>query len=265
MKMPMTSWAQQTLDNRSTRRQQGQALWRGGLLAAGGLQVLQALWIPAVAGLPEVVPPMSDVELVARYPTDAAGQGPYAEISQAYGEKSYAGGQPLRPSRIENWILYYTNVEREAASLRPLTHDPAISTIARKHSQNMIRSGLFEHEINGKDPTDRALEAGYNCRAYHGDGSYSFGLSENIYEYPKITNWSQMSTEIVPTSFHSDQTMALALVRGWMNSPGHRRNILDTSARRIGIGVAIREHRIARSAGLRQETVFATQNFSSCQ
>jgi len=207
---------------------------------------------------------MFDVEPAARYPVDAAVQAPYVEISQADDGKGYAGGQPLSPSRIENWILYYTNAEREAAGLRPLTHDPAISTIAREHSRNMARFGLY-HEIHGKDPTDRALEAGYNCRAYHGDGSYSFGLSENIYEYPKITEWSKMSTEIVPTSFHGDQAMALALIRGWMNSPGHRRNILASSARRIGIGVAIQEHEIARSAGLRQETVFATQNFSSCQ
>ena len=203
-------------------------------------------------------------EPAARYPADAAGQAPYMEISQAYDGKGYAGGQPLSPSRIEKWIFHYTNAEREAAGLRSLIHDPAISTIAREHSRNMTRFGLY-HEIHGKDPTDRALEAGYNCRAYRGDGSYSFGLSENIYEYPKITEWSTMSTKIVPTSFHSDQTMAFALVQGWMNSSGHRRNILDSSARRIGVGVAIREHRIARSAGLHQETAFATQNFSSCQ
>ena len=214
----------------------------------------------------EATPPMFDIDVepVARYPADAAGQIPYVEISQAYDEKGYTSGQPLSSSRIENWIVYYTNVERRSAGLRPLTYDPSISTIAREHSQNMTRFGLY-HEINGKGPTDRALEAGYDCRTYHGDGSYSFGLSENIYEYPKITEWSAISTEVVPTSFHRDQTMALALVRGWMNSPGHRRNILDSSARRIGIGVAIREHRIARSSGLHQETVFATQKFSSCQ
>ncbi|KKZ14451.1 MAG: hypothetical protein TH68_04720 [Candidatus Synechococcus spongiarum 142] len=217
--------------------------------------------------MPEATPLMFDVEPMVHYPADVAGQAPYMEISQGYDEydeKDYAGGQPLSPSSIENWIIHYTNAEREAAGLRPLSHDPAISAIAREHSRNMIRFGLY-HEIHGKDPTDRALEAGYTCRAYHGDGSYSFGLSENIYEYPKITEWSETLTEIVPTSFQGDQTMALALVQGWMNSPGHRRNILDNSARRIGIGVAIREHQIARSAGLHQETVFATQNFSSCQ
>ncbi|WP_218969714.1 CAP domain-containing protein [Candidatus Synechococcus spongiarum] len=203
----------------------------------------------------EVTPPVFEVESVAGYT---------AEISQAHGGKGYAGGQPLSPSSIESWIIHYTNAEREAAGLRSLTHDPAISTIAREHSRDMAKFGLY-HEIHGKNPTDRALEAGYDCRAYRGDGSYSFGLSENIYKYPKISEWSGRLMEIVPISFHSDQTMASALVKGWMNSPGHRRNILDISARRIGVGVVIREDRIARSAGLHQETVFATQNFSGCQ
>jgi len=49
----------------------------------------------------------------------------------------------------------------------------------------MISSGIFAHDIHGKGPTGRALEAGYNCRAYNEDGSYSYGLSENIYEYLK--------------------------------------------------------------------------------
>ena len=262
----MKSGAPRESDNRSTRHQQGRPLCRRGLLSSGGWGKLLgvALWIPAFAGMAEATPPMVDVEPVARYPADTAGQVPHVEMSQAYDGKVYAGGQPLSPSRIEHWIFHYTNAERVAAGLRSLIHDPSISTIAREHSRNMTRFGLY-HEINGKDPTGRALEAGYNCRAYRGDGSYSFGLSENIYEHPKITEWSRRSTEIVPTFFHGDQSMALALVRGWMNSPGHRRNILDNRARRIGLGVAIQEHQIARSAGLRQETVFATQNFSSCQ
>ena len=124
---------------------------------------------------------------------------------QTLGEVRYPG-PPLHPQRIETWILHYTNAVREEAGLRPLTHDPVISNIARGHSQNMISSGIFAHDIHGKGPTDRALEAGYNCRAYNEDGSYSYGLSENIYEYPRITEWStwEASTEIIPTIFHGD-------------------------------------------------------------
>lgn len=189
-----------------------------------------------------------------------------AQIYQTLGEVRYPG-PPLHSQRIEAWILHETNAVREEAGLRPLTHDPAISNIARGHSRNMISSGIFAHDIHGKGPTDRALEVGYNCRAYNEDGSYSYGLSENIFQYPRITEWStwEASMEIIPTIFHGDKTMALALVKGWMNSPGHRKNILDRNAHRIGIGVAIKEHQIAESSSLHQETVFATQNFSACR
>lgn len=199
----------------------------------------------------------------ASFETDTVAQ---TQIYQTFDEVRYAGA-PLDPQSIETWILHYTNAARGAAGLSPLIHDPAISSISRVHSQNMIRLGIFDHEINSKGPTDRALEAGYNCRAYHENGSYSFGLSENIYEHPRITEWStwETSTEIIPIIFHEDKTMALALVRGWMNSPGHRQNILDSKVRRIGIGVAIKQHQIAEASSLHQETVFATQNFSACR
>ena len=197
---------------------------------------------------------------------DTGAQAPSMAIGQSRHGMRYAGGQPLSPSRIEDWILYYTNAEREAAGLRPLTHDPAISKIARGHSRNMISLGVYAHEIHGKDPTDRALEAGYTCRAYRGDGSYSYGLSENISRQPRITRWSVGSTAITPQIFSRDfQDMALRIVQGWMNSPVHRKNILDRDTRRIGVGVAVRYEKITQSAHLTQETVFATQNFSACQ
>ena len=51
----------------------------------------------------------------------------------------------------------------------------------------------MRHELDGEDPTDRALDAGYDCRAYRLDGSYSYGLSENIAEHPRVTQWAGWS------------------------------------------------------------------------
>ena len=179
----------------------------------------------------------------------------------------YPGEGPLDRDDVESWIVRFTNDERERAGLSPFVHDPAISTIARAHSEKMIRFGLA-HVIQGKDPTDRALDAGYDCRAFRGDGSYSYRLSENVAEHPRVTEWSGVGfsggpTRWRPIEFDSDsRSMALGLVKGWMNSPGHRANILDRDARRIGVGVAITE---APDNGWTHETVFATQNFSECR
>ena len=80
--------------------------------------------------------------------------------AQASYDTRYAGGRPLTTAKVEEWILHYTNAEREAAGLRPFIYDPAISKIARGHSRNMIRLG-YAHQLEGRGPTDRALAAGY--------------------------------------------------------------------------------------------------------
>ena len=97
----------------------------------------------------------------------------------------YVAGARLDVDEVERWIIEFTNRERADAGLPPISHDPAISDIARAHSMNMVESGVFIHRIDGDGPTDRALDAGYDCRADLGGGRYSYGLAENIAEHPK--------------------------------------------------------------------------------
>ena len=171
----------------------------------------------------------------------------------------YPGDEPLSAGQITTWIIHYTNQERKAANLPELIRDPAIDTIAKGHSENMIQFE-YSHEIQGKDPTDRALDAGYTCEAQLPDGSYTYGLSENIHEFPRlISSWDTGQ----PAEYIEDsQTLAQGLVEGWMNSPGHKANILNPFARRIGVGIAIQESQEGKWI---HETVFATQNFSECR
>ena len=147
------------------------------------------------------------------------------------GGKRYVGGSPLDTKEVAAWVVEFTNRERTVAGLAPLSHDPAISDIARAHSDNMAVSGIFAHKIGGEGPTDRALAAGYDCRANLGGGRYSYGLSENILEYPRVQYWqgttSRGKTEWRPTEYFEDaQQAAKSMVDGWMNSPGHRRKHL---------------------------------------
>ena len=168
---------------------------------------------------------------------------------------------------IEKWIIHFTNEERTKAGLGPFDHDPAISDIARSHSGLMVSYGM-NHTIRGKNPTDRALAAGYDCRAYHGNGSYSYGLSENIAEHPRVEYWTgtgfgPSDLKWIPTTYYADAKEAAAgLVKGWMNSPGHQANILDRDSHRIGVGVAVE---LSNKYGWVSETLYATQNFSSCK
>ena len=139
-------------------------------------------------------------------------------------------------------------------------------TSRRAHSEKMVGSGSPTTSRAWTPPTGRSLQ-GTTVELTHGDGSYSYGLSENVAEHPRVTHWSGVgfgggSTRWRPVEFDSDsRAMALGLVMGWMDSLGHRANILDRDARRIGVGVAIAE---VPENGWTHETVFATQNFSTC-
>ena len=221
--------------------------------------------VPSVAA-----PPASSARQASVSDSEASRRSPQSvAANDADTEQSgrYPGEGPLNSADVERWIVRFTNDEREKAGLKAFVHDPAIADIARAHSENMVRYGM-SHELRGKDPTDRALEAGYDCRAFHGDGSYSYGLSENIAEHPRVTYWSGVGfgggpTRWMPVEFDADShAMALGLVRGWMESPGHRANILDGESRKTGVGVAISE---APDNGWTHETVFAAQNFCGCR
>ena len=139
---------------------------------------------------------------------------------------------------LERQVAELTNAERASHGLPSLRYDLAIAEIARSHSDNMLARRALEHRLDGKGPTDRALANGYNCRRNLGGGKYEYGLSENIHY----------------SSGYGKSKVAEQIVDGWMQSPGHRKNILDLHATRIGVGIAY--------AG---STWYATQNFSTCR
>jgi uncharacterized protein YkwD len=102
-------------------------------------------------------------------------------------------------------VLALVNRERQKGGLPPLAGDPALSAIAQNHAEDMARRGYFEHESpEGMDPFDRLRAAGISYRR----------AGENI----------ACRTE-----------GARSVVRLWMGSPGHRKNILGDFTR-AGIG-----------------------------
>lgn len=197
-----------------------------------------------------------DLEPDTRYPSDTPMDPPDLEPEKP--DTRYPGDTPLDVTEIEKWAIHYTNEERKAANRKELGHDPAISDIARAHSADMADNGL-SHVLHGKHGTDRALEAGYNCRAYRPDGSYSYGLGENIAEYPRVKKHHGSGW---PIEFFSDsRELARGLIESWMDSPGHRANLLDSGHQRIGVGIAIDEE---QKGNWMHEIIYATQNFSQC-
>jgi uncharacterized protein YkwD len=106
----------------------------------------------------------------------------------------------------EDQVLALVNIERAAAGCGALSGDAALASVARAHSADMRDRGFFSHtNPDGLDPFARAAQAGLDARA------------ENIaYGQPDPA----------------------AVMVAWMNSPGHRANILDCSLTRLGVGMA---------------------------
>ena len=191
-------------------------------------------------------------------------------VSTAGPARKYPGHHPLDVEEIERWVVHYTNIERGKAGLPPFKHDVTISRIARAHSENMVQFG-YGHEVLGLRANERAQAAGYTCRAYRNDGSYSTGLSENIHRRSRVTEWTRLrihaygTTEYgdwKPKKYFDEEDIATLAVNAWMNSPGHRANILDEEKVRIGVGIAIEE---SMRGDYVRERVYATQNFSACE
>ncbi|GAA0463147.1 CAP domain-containing protein [Streptomyces sp. NPDC046215] len=105
-------------------------------------------------------------------------------------------------------VLALTNAERAAAGLRPLAPDPRLTAAAQAHSADMVARSFYSHTSpGGGQPWDRAAAAGCAHR----------GIGENI---------------------ACGQRSAAEVVRGWMNSPGHRANILKPDFTHLGVGFA---------------------------
>ena len=122
-------------------------------------------------------------------------------------------------SEIEQKVHVGINVERTRNGGDSLRWDRELAAVARAHSDDMTQRGYFSHDTpEGLGPSDRIDRAGYSCwKGTH------YGIAENI--------------AIETTLGDPDRTAAEA-VRGWVNSPGHRTNLLGRQYDRTGVGAS---------------------------
>jgi uncharacterized protein YkwD len=105
-------------------------------------------------------------------------------------------------------VVALTNAERAKAGCGPLAVDATLTSVAQAHSQDMASNDYFSHDSqDGRTPFARMTAAGYR---------YSTA-AENI---------------------AAGQRTAQDVMTGWMNSPGHKANILNCALTQIGVGHA---------------------------
>jgi uncharacterized protein YkwD len=121
-----------------------------------------------------------------------------------------AGASASRYSATEGRIFDLINAQRLHQGLPALVYNAQLDRMAKIQAENMARFQKMAHNIpESQLPTlgDRARYAGYRYGR----------LAENVaLGYPS----------------------AETVVQGWMNSSGHRRNILDGGVEETGIGIA---------------------------
>ncbi|HBF6275172.1 TPA: sporulation protein [Clostridioides difficile] len=111
-------------------------------------------------------------------------------------------------SAYQKEVVDLVNVERAKAGLNPLTLDSSISNVATKKSQDMIDNNYFSHNSpTYGSPFDMLKKFGVSYKT----------AGENI---------------------AMGQKTPKEVVNAWMNSEGHRKNIMNPNFSKIGVGVA---------------------------
>jgi len=143
---------------------------------------------------------------------------------------SSAGRSRIAIPELENKIVSLVNAERQARNLNPFELDETLSRIARAHSRDMASREFFDHiNPDGEAPRDRLRQAGYHCPKTVGENIFQNNL------YSRVTISGNRKTY----DWNSLEKIAGSTVGGWMQSSGHRKNILHTGYRKTGVGAAI--------------------------
>ena len=126
-----------------------------------------------------------------------------------------AGPAAADPDELEQTVLCLVNRERSRRGLDRLRSEPRLARAARAHSRDMARRDFFSHvSPGGATVMARLADAGYRA------GPRGLMVGENI-------------------AWGSGAYAAPAhVVESWMESAGHRANILNRSFREIGVGAA---------------------------
>lgn len=114
---------------------------------------------------------------------------------------------PAADTSVAGQVLALVNAERTRAGCGPVALDDRLTRAAAGHSQDMAADNFFSHDSqDGRGFADRIRATGYPAPR-----------SENI---------------------AAGQRSAAAVMESWMNSAGHKANILDCTATEMGLASA---------------------------
>ncbi|WP_418285970.1 CAP domain-containing protein [Halorubrum sp. DTA46] len=142
----------------------------------------------------------------------------------------------LDEQKVERLVREGINEKRAERGLAGLSSLASLQERARLHSVDMVEHDELAHDLPGST-TDERLEMA-NC---------DIG-GENVAQ-----SWYQERVETSEGEVYigDEETLAEELVAQWMNSPGHRENLLRQEWSQTGIGIELTE----------DDKIYATQKF----
>jgi uncharacterized protein YkwD len=141
--------------------------------------------------------------------------GAPAASAATCGSSSAMPGEASKAA-MSSATLCLVNAERTQRGLRPLKANRRLARAATGHAGDMVRRNYFSHDsLSGASFVDRIRRTGYLS------GPRAWIVGENL-------AWGS-----------GDRSSPAAIVRAWMNSPGHRANILQRRFRQVGLGLVM--------------------------
>jgi uncharacterized protein YkwD len=163
-----------------------------------------------------------------------------AMLAPAAAQAQGCANTNVKPTRgnlevVRGAILCLHNAERARHGLPALRESARLRRAAVRHSTHMVDAHFFDHTTpGGATMLDRIRHTGYTS------GARAWSIGENI-----AWGSGRLAT-------------AAQIERAWMNSAGHRTNILQRSFREIGIGIqpGVPVHLAASQSGATYTTDF---------
>jgi uncharacterized protein YkwD len=137
-------------------------------------------------------------------------------------------GDNLNETRIESLVVQELNRKRDRRDIHRLTAHPGLSSVAGEYAETMAEYGDSGHELGGTTPQQRYLQSDVACR-YTGENA--------------AKTWYQTEFDTLSDTYYFANATELAngLISQWMDSQGHRRNMLSERHTAVGVGIEIVE------------------------
>ncbi len=170
----------------------------------------------------------------------------------------------FEPRPLAGAIFEETNRVRAEHDLDPLDWNADAGKAAQAQAEALAAADVLTHGSAQPDevssPFSRLTEQGLDPTFVAENAAYHFLLRYESDEpfYTRSEGGRTVRTYKPggkPIEPHSRESFAKAIVEQWMNSPGHRKNLLSPEPSEIGIGCALSRH--ANSL----DTIYAVQNF----